>query len=846
MDHVFHDKNDSDAKKQNEEEEEEATTGTVRPVRRGRNCMPMEKRPEFGITVMEESAVGITKDITVVHSDWKNGKKGPGVELFVPGPKRLAAAWQVVHTYFALDGAEMFVCNICGKDLKLSGTSGAIYSHLKRRHPDVMDKLDEVERKEQTKLQNKRKHDDLLLGSTNKFHTAPTMTVPFQPDVQPRPPNPLPPPPASTLPRSKSVRITSTSLRTKPGAKAVERKLLAIQAQKEAQIMYLIGEGLNFAHAESHGHKRLLETALNATRLGASPNHLELSSKDARTRVFVAARKLRERLKERIKGKDLCASANHWTSRQSITYVSLSVQWIEDFHLESAVLAVSVLRNKQKLIKESLLQDFEAKLHEWDLNSSVSYIVTDREGNFNVFGRAIENIKGSERIPCLDYLLNLVAVKAFEGVLGVGAGEDLVGVDQDDSGDNAHTDCGEDEPICDSKRAVSKKGLLPKVRKLVGHFESSIQASDELMVIAKQLCGSEEERESLKSLAPDVNTAWWSTQNMLERLFGLREAITTYVGRKWMPGATSKENRPPRLTEEEWEALEELHLMLRPLRFAEQILQSQRSITSSFVPLVVHLIYQELETIHTDPSNTVSVKAIAKEMLVTMQEHFGNSSSRESSSQTLATSGTASLSEVRIHKAILMAHALDPRFKLLSVFPQKIQAQIWADLLDEMIQLGPSIAPEDPEDDASNTKDRKEDAGRSELSSLFQLYSAKQNEIVRRKVPKGEFDVETWKHNCEYEIKQYRETKGMEPKMDSNALRQWWAAEYRRFPILWRLAQRVLSINATSAPSYRAFCKASSLSIHVRCTVGSGDEIMHFLHENFRWLEEERIWDEVS
>ena len=822
--------------------------GRSQSANKTKNKVPADPRPEFGVTVVEESGLGITKDITAVHSDWKTGKKGPGVELYVPGPKREAVAWQAVHTYFAYDGAEMFVCNICGKDLKLSGTAGAISSHLKRKHPGIKEKMEEVERRN---MKKKRKRTELPLASGKSKnpsqHNAPdgnAKMIPFPRDVQ--------------APQPIADKPLSSSKKSLP--RGLERKAAAVRAQKQAQIMYLIGEGLPFFHVESRWHRNLLETTVVASRVGAiAPQQLEFSTKDVTTRVFVAARKLRDRLKERIMGKVLCGSTNHWTSRQHVAYVSFSVQWIEDFTIESAVLAVYILRGGgvgHARIQESVLQDLASKLEYWELGRSMKFLISDREVKMNAFGLSMEKMIGTENISCLDYMLNLVARKAFEGALGVDHGEDYGEFDGEDDCDDTDTDVDGEDDIPDAKRATTKKGLLPKVRKLVGHFESSIQASDELMMIAKQLCGSEEERDALKHLAQDVSTSWWSTQNMLERLFALREATTTYVARKWMPGATTKENRPPRLTEDEWEALEELHFMLRPLRFAQQMLQGRQSMSSSsFVPLVVHLIYQELETVYREESNNTSVKTIAKEMLVKMDELFGSYASRDNTASpplgvvSPQNNDKSIANQVKFHKAILIAHALDPRFKPLSVFPSEVQEQIWSDLLDEMIKLGPIIACEG-EQDEKKEEENENDAQPSrtgELDALLQLYSAQQERDVAQRKPQNEpkvFDSEDWARKCEVELKQYQETKGMEPKMDSDVVRLWWGDESRSsmYPVLWRLAQRVLCINATSTPAHRAFCLSQNSAVHNRCKMGTGDECLHLLYENYHRLEEEGIW----
>ncbi|KAL7558052.1 hypothetical protein ACA910_009240 [Epithemia clementina (nom. ined.)] len=400
-----------------------------------------------------------------------------------------------------------------------------------------------------------------------------------------------------------------------------------------------------------------------------------------------------------------------------------------------------------------------------------------------------------------------------------------------------------------------RRNLLAKARKLVDHFESSLPASDELMLMAKQLCASEEDRDALKTLSQDVSTSWWSTQIMLERLFSLREAITTYLARKRVPGASAQERLPPRFSDDEWEALEELHFMLRPLRFAQQILEGRKSISSaSFVPLVIHLIYQELEAVSKEESNSVRVKNIAKTMLNKMDELFGNFASRESTASPplgVATNDDGGGSQVKIHKAILLAHALDPRFKPLSVFPSDVQEQIWKDLLDEMFLLGPTVTLMGDDDDVYSGKE--EDCGHHfrtsgirELKSLLQSYGKNHDQnVIRNKVhvDSAELGSENWKRTCEVELKRYRETSGMEPKMDSDVIRQWWGDDSRStmYPILWRLAQRVLSINATSTPAHRSFCASQNIAINNRCKMGTADECFHFLHENFHRLEEEGI-----
>jgi hypothetical protein len=150
------------------------------------------------------------------------------------------------------------------------------------------------------------------------------------------------------------------------------------------------------------------------------------------------------------------------------------------------------------------------------------------------------------------------------------------------------------------------KGILAKCRKLVHLFAASNQKSqrlDELQVLsaeAEKAIQRDEEYacELPKDVIQDVITRWWSTYDMIERLLYLRPALEFMEREDSLISSSAKKDDPSSLLcEMEWDVLEGLEFILKPLKDAQKMLESQTTVTSSWVLWLVNLITKRLGTL---------------------------------------------------------------------------------------------------------------------------------------------------------------------------------------------------------------------------------------------------------
>ena len=690
----------------------------------------------------------------------------------------------------------MFICNICGRDLKLSGSVSAITAHLSHKHPEIKAKLEEIE---------KQHGDTSLTSDTNNVKKRPFgLHVGAKSSKDLRDDDQKVRKMKQSQP-SKDSKTTSTSVKS--------RKLSSADMQTRAHILQMVGLNLPLTHFETKWHKLLVETTVKAAHAGATVSDLQISNQEMRRTIFSASKTLREELKDRItENKIICGVIESYMPNPMMTYSTFRVQWIEDFSLVSAVLVTLVSKGQHRK------EDFDTKLLEWDVSASMKFLVTNNPTLGNHY------MKSSKygHVYSLDYILQQVAAKAFQGVLGM-EGLGLIECDNDD----------EQEYTWDSTNR-----LLSKVRELMSYFHECIEAKNELLKIKEQLQESDDtDDKPLDYLVQDVTHKWWPLQTMLEHILGLREAITIYVGRLWSRCNGDDSFRPVKLTESEWEQIDDLCLILSPLRYARHILSGYCYPTAPLVPLVVHLVYRGIEEIHLNKERSV-ITRVTGEMLKCMDSLVGDFCSRKYQDG----NSNAENCQVHMNKALMYAHALDPRFKRLIVFPTEIQELVWEGILEEMVNLSPTLevaSSKSPEskvekDDISE----RQSACSAEVDSLFKLYAHRQS-MSPNKHP-GEFHAEEWNRKCEVELKKYRECDGIEPKLQTDVLRQWWRENASNFPTLFRLVNRFFTIAATSAPPGRVFSLASDAVIHRQCAFGA-DEMMHFLRENASFLREGRF-----
>jgi len=323
---------------------------------------------------------------------------------------------------------------------------------------------------------------------------------------------------------------------------------------------------------------------------------------------------------------------------------------------------------------EFIVNDFIKKVNSWGLAASIQFVVTDTEAKMSKAGQLLAQNHGIAHIYCLDHLLQLVAVMAYDANIL----SDLQGSNNDDDDDDdINVQQGQDMPSNDK---VVKASVLKKVRRIVRYFKKSPQGRQQLRQIQKTV---DKTKESQVDVIQDVATRWWSTLAMLDHLFHMRESLIIFADQHGFP-KQNKESAIEMLSKADWDTLDVLRKVLKPFRSAQELLEGNKYVTSSLVIYIVHFVRVELQVIMNDNTLNISVRRLVDKMLAKLEEIFGSAKTPFRNTVLYG----ARNRQVGMNKALLFAHVLDPRFKTgpLGAEPTNLK-ELWEALTREAVDF---------------------------------------------------------------------------------------------------------------------------------------------------------------
>jgi hypothetical protein len=514
-------------------------------------------------------------------------------------------------------------------------------------------------------------------------------------------------------------------------------------------------------------------------------------------------------------------TCDHWTSIAKQSYCGMTAYWIdEDFKFHSCTMGCWL--HEGGSTADDLRDAFLINLFKdcnFDLRKvKIVACVTDTTGNMSKFGRRLEEM-GVSHIFCADHVLQLTAKKAYL-----------------DSWFNAGTNgvTLNDAEMLDLEE-VHDLDTMKKARRLVEHFSKSTQQLEKLLKQQKNM--DTYHGKQAVGMVVDVVTRWWSTYSMCERLIYLQPALAAMAVDNKLPDSIL-------LNETDWKILRQVHGLLKPFKNAQKLLEGDKYVTPSLLPIAIKSIRTALiKIVGAEGGGEAQnrVKNLAKRLLFDFRERWKPDEVSQYLEGDIVTRGRGNR-QVGLHPLAAFASVLDPRTKLLKAYSKDDHFKIWAGLHQNAMQhcqlLGGTL-PSAQQELITPTNQDPTGPDSSDLQDLFEE-GYHSDEDVADEV--GEEDAgANMAREIEHEICKYKALSALPFHDNSKNFAGpliWWRQKKSLFPILSCLARKYLCIPATEAPSEQIFSTASLLLSKFRNRMDP--ELagrMVFIKKNFEWYE---------
>jgi hypothetical protein len=352
-----------------------------------------------------------------------------------------------------------------------------------------------------------------------------------------------------------------------------------------------------------------------------------------------------------------------------------------------------------------------------------------------------------------------------------------------------------------------------KAKDLVTFVKSSPIATEKIRHAQVSL-GSQ----SILKLISDVETRWWSTHTLIERVLKLRDALNFVFDAEFRfrdsPNQlTSLEKL--RLTDSDYDALTDILSLLTPFKEAQLALEGETYVNLSLLPLVIYHLDQKLQVYEgaADPLVQGALLDLMSRMIVDFKNRWGDRVTYSSH----CVRGDRRR-QVGVPTYAFWAMVLDPRTKKMIskvLSPDEVFA-LWQDVIDEIIRIAtenfegnnnqnPVPVVAQPVRVADEDNIRNHNVGPGFLRD-FQDDAA---EPLNAEIP-----AEILANSVRCEVEKYKVAPGCPLYSNDNHYScplQWWSIHVSEFPHVWDMAKRYLCIPATSAPAERVFSSAANL-----------------------------------
>jgi hypothetical protein len=524
---------------------------------------------------------------------------------------------------------------------------------------------------------------------------------------------------------------------------------------------------------------------LKAPTVGVYKVQSLLSSECARLKV---------KLRTILEGAAISVTTDAWTSCNNVTFITCTAHFIHPKTWLLHHMPLGIFQKHGTSLAEDVVRHVEGIWQKYNIEyADITCIVTDTEATMVKAARIFSQRALQESVQvswhgCIDHLLNLITKIAFK--------------------DFAESD-----------------GAMNAARELVGHFSSSSQAEE--ILLSKQIPGS-----AVKCIQ-DVTTRWWSTYSMCERLMRLKP----YFYLMEAEGLLTKN-----LTNAQWLIVEDTTSLLEPFMCAQRLLEGECYVTISMIAYMIWKIRRGLLLAIESPQSSVHVSQLARKMNNRFEEQWGCGDPGTVAFEYL-TEGPRRRPK-GIPKLALVSTLLDPRFKFGPGFSEQDKNAIWNIIRQMMTQVAMFEVQQQQEveyRDEERAQAPRRPAGPVDamFQELNQLAMDEQTVIAEggegNNYHNPDRDHDDLINRVDAELLLYKREQHLPLKKEDgryNNPLDWWRLKQQQYPLLAKLAYKLLAIPATSAPSERVFSVAGITIAKERARLNpenAGDLI--FLHD---------------
>ena len=484
-----------------------------------------------------------------------------------------------------------------------------------------------------------------------------------------------------------------------------------------------------------------------------------------------------------LRGQYVSMTTDGWTSRANESYISYTIVYVND-DWKMVTLALSCSKKQGSTKGEYLAASIEAMVETHGLTGHVVVGNTDCEPSMVKAGRILTEKAVLMHVGCTCHRIECVTALVFDGP------------------------------------GVKKSMAL--ARAVVTRYTKSSQAAERL----RELCGIV--GIIRLRVIQDVETRWWSTQSMAERLVYLRRAVELHE---------SLDDVAPLLGPVDWNVLELLEPELVPFMYVEKKLESNHVTGTLVVPLICDLrtgLELERKALQRPtPGASADVLAARVLLLPCVEALAKDFDSRFGNGSDILTFREGPRRQPRgFRKVQVMATALDLRCKMLyGVLPNEHEG-VWqavamaaADIAKStQASVGTTASSAAGSTPAVGSTPGGPGPGASarpaskRFCSGFMAASQAQATSASTATAAPSLPAEHFLKEAESEVTRYRAASGlaMEVAQESGKILypdplDWWRINAVKFPLLAALARRLLAIPASQAQSERVVSSAGQI-----------------------------------